>query len=151
MTTTEYNYKGFQVVITDARRVVVSSLRSDLVQGVVDIPDFSALDQALRWIDSRLAEVSEVGAVGTATSGRSWTVSYTAKRKRLTYEQQTVTVTVTDEQYRKFMFGGDPAEANQADIEQLAVEHGKPHPLGWSCYSDDVESLDEADFEIVEG
>lgn len=85
---------------------------------------------------------------------RTWTVSYTARRKTTIYKRQTVTVEVTEEQLRKY-FGTDPGieqgrEPAEMEIEQLAVEHGDPAVDGWETYLDEDEDLDEDHFEITE-
>jgi len=153
MNRNEYSYKGFRVVITDTRQVVVSDpLRK--AGSDAPMPEFAGLMDAMEWISSRTGEIETIDA----TCGRSktaanpgWTVTYTARRKRSVYERQTVTVKLTLDQYRTY-FGEDYApdeEPEHLDLEMLAVEHGVPLALGWDCYLDDAEDLDPGDFEIL--
>lgn len=85
---------------------------------------------------------------------RTWTVSYTARRKTTIYKRQTVTVEVTEQQLLDYYacdsideLGGDLPEMQ---IEQIAVEHGDPAVDGWKTYLDEDEDLDEDHFEITE-
>lgn len=88
---------------------------------------------------------------------KTWTVSYTARRKRSIYERRTVTVQVTEEQYRQEF--GDALKTEFIDpveIEQLAIqrEYDGLVPESdcgpWETYLKDAEDLNESDFEVEE-
>lgn len=145
--TNEYPYRGYRVVLTHERRVTIGGIPLQ----------FTNLESAMNWINAKVArEEADVAmfkadqAKADDPAERTWLVEYTARRKRIVYERQTVIVTVTGEQYAK-TFGALPGlHVEDGDIEQLAVEHGEPLLEHWVAYKDESEDLDEDNFEVVE-
>lgn len=83
---------------------------------------------------------------------RTWTVNYTAKRKRVVYERQDVTVTFNELEYKETFGPIHRVGLDPMAIEQLAVEKGEKllDDGAWEPYSADTETLDETDFEVKE-
>lgn len=81
---------------------------------------------------------------------RTWSVSFTAKRKRVIYERQDVTVTFNELEHAELFDSSDSEGPDQMEIEQLAVEKGETllDDGAWETYSADTETLDETGFEV---